>query len=552
MGNGNASSSAASSVVPASSHSAVVVSSSAFSQSSAAINVSSEFSSANSSSAVMVSSVNVLSSSSIISSSGVVSSQPVSSMAMSSSVASAMGSSSSAALAPMVACDFGANLNGGNYFNAEKFHIVNSDTRNVAGWTATLVFPTGNISNIQSVLRDPTGKEVAKADLAGNTITVTGGAVDAMTTRVVTGLQFGTSGVMDVPVCNLAVELEGSGPAGGPEEPLAPPEYVVTDLQGYFAQFPCGVDFSAMGNGGYAACYRTEHGTAKCISKAKEPAHTLKWQGGGDVTDVLHVSGSGQSNYAAVVTTDGALYAGGVDGIPKTPIFPAGVVSTTGAYDNSSCALIGAPGSRRIECWRGNLKKVEFPEPVEPVQISGSYGASCALSSKGEVWCWQQGGGAEIPGVQATPSKMAFKYPIIYLSVGQRAVCGVRATGGVDCFARYDDAFFLPVAGDGDASKTVAKLLGDVAELQAGFVQGVLIKHDGTAVYAPGAYGVAPRDTSHFIPFEGVTNAVASGGKRYAFCVLTADGDVKCLDETTNKVISFTGEEKAQTAACPY
>lgn len=450
----------------------------------------------------------------------------------------------------MVSCEFSANLNGGNYFNAETFNIINNDSRNVGSWTVTLEFTSGSFNGVPDVLRNNQGQVIANASKDGNTITVTGSQINAMTTLAVSGLQFGSSGIQAAPTCELHVELEGD--ASNPGEPFAPAEYVVEDLEAYFAQFKCGVDFSAMGNGGYAACYRTEQGGARCVSKASEAAKVLKWADGSEVRDVLHVSGSGQSNYAAVVTTDGALFAGNVDGIPKTAIIASDVVSTTGAYDNSSCALIGAPGARRVECWRGALKQVEFPEPVEPVQISGSYGASCALSDKGEIWCWQQGGGASIPGVMATPTKMPFSHPMIFLSVGQRAVCGIRATGGVDCAARWGDAFFLPVTGDGDASKVTANLLGDAHKLQAGFVQGIVINHDGSAYYAPGAYGNTPRDTSHFVPFTGVDNAIASGGKRYAYCVLTRDGDVKCLDETSKNVVSFTDEVKAQTADCPY
>lgn len=331
------------------------------------------------------------------------------------------------------------------------------------------------------------------------------------------------------------------------------------DIESYFSQFECGVNYTALGNGGYSACVRLADGTAACQPKGSSAGlEAVKWSNGEVIDNVRSVSGAGGNGEAIVVTEDGAVYHGLYSSVNSTPVIQSGGLYGSGGY-NSRCVMTKENGVKGIQCWTGNSapSAPALPAGFEVQQLSASYGLACALNTKGEVWCWLEGGnvGSALGNILSeTPTKLPFEEPMVQVAAGQTSVCGVKLGGGVDCVAGWNDGFFLPGRSDGAGGFELAtEYTDDVVAFQSGWLQGIGVRSDGTAFYSPGAFGSPAADDSGFIEFNGVSSAIAAGGDRLASggsaCVLDEAGDVFCLNGSS--AVKVTGAVKAAAGSCP-
>ena len=320
------------------------------------------------------------------------------------------------------------------------------------------------------------------------------------------------------------------------------PDYTPT-IEERFADKPCGVDYDAMGNGSWQACLTLEDGTAGCLHKENRTTFVpLKWSDGSPVTNAAQVSGAGYYD-VILVTTEGQLYYGNRTSLNKNaPLFSEGGISGTGGQ-NTRCAMIEDEGRKDVRCWKDNSDpyRPELPLDFNAMQLTANYSDVCALDDDGSVWCWQQKGDNSLDFADANPTKAPFSEPMVFVSVGQLAVCGVKLSGGIECLARWDSAGFLPSKGSDTSTPVNQTGMEDAIGFQAGFGQGISIHADGSAKLWKGGNATS---------FAGIANAIAAGGDRDVACALTQDGEVYCLDNS-NQLIKITNNIKAKGGACP-
>jgi hypothetical protein len=213
--------------------------------------------------------------------------------------------------------------------------------------------------------------------------------------------------------------------------------------------------------------------------------------------------------------------------------------------------LVEAGQGFGVQAWTdgGQPQPLTLPGGVQPVQVSANYGLACALAVTGDVYCWDAGGNHGL-SLTAAPSRLALAAPVRLISVGQNSVCGVTFDDRRGCEAAWYDNPFLPTepAGPGDFQVRQATF-ASVREVHAGFAQGVIVRGDGQAFYLPRT-GAGSDNAGE--PFNGVSNAVASGGDRGAACVQEAGGAVFChAGGTTSRATVGGAPLQAQAAACP-
>lgn len=327
-------------------------------------------------------------------------------------------------------------------------------------------------------------------------------------------------------------------PAGGEPTPSG-------DLATHFAQFPCGVGFTALGNGGYKACFRLEGGQAACASPGQAELQPVL-SGGAPVTDVLHVSAAGE-NDVAVVKTNGEVLWGPVGDVSTTPVVASGGAQVTGGR-NTACALLRSGATGDVACWKNGTQAVRpaLPANFDAVQVSAGYGTACALSSAGEVWCWDEGGNVP-PFITATPAPVDFAEPMVFVSAGQDTICGIKQSGGLDCRGNFYASPYLPTEVNGGMPILTPGAFADAVAVQSGYQQGVVIGSDGSATYLGSTS--QPPSTATGELMSGVSGAIAGGGDRGVACALTTAGEVFCSNGggAATRVSS-----SAQVAACPY
>ena len=314
-------------------------------------------------------------------------------------------------------------------------------------------------------------------------------------------------------------------------------------IAGYFADYPCGVDYNALGNGSWQACMTFEDGTAGCVH-GDQPTEVvkLKWSDGSDVTNAQQVSGAGYFD-VVLVTDAGDTYFGGRTSLDKnSPLFSGVGISGTGGQ-NTRCAMIRDGDKNDVRCWQNNSDpyRPELPADFNAMQLSANYSDVCALDDDGAVWCWEQKPDNSLDFIDSTPSKAPFSEEIVHVSVGQLSVCGVKYSGGVECLARWDSTTFLPNKGSATDEPVEQPMMYDVVAMQIGFGQGLAVDYGGQArLWKDGL----PR-------LFGTQNAVAAAGDRGAACVLTRFGEIDCMrkDYTTARI---TQDVKAANPVCPF
>jgi hypothetical protein len=302
----------------------------------------------------------------------------------------------------------------------------------------------------------------------------------------------------------------------------------------------CGAGYSAIGNGGWSACYRLAGGTAACHTKdSPTVSKAVTWAGGSPVTNIAHISTSGD-NTAIVVTDDGKAYAGSFSNLPTTPVIESGAIAGTGGK-NPLCIMTGTASKKDVVCGTANsLSRPALPSGFNVAQVSASYGFVCALNTDGDVWCWNNGGNSG-GGLQSvitdTPSKFPFTEPMAFISAGQNSLCGIKRSGGVKCKFSYYDARYLPAKAEANLAETPDDFLPNAVAFQATYGKGVAINKDGSAVYFPGA-----------VTLSGITGAVAAGGHREAIAVINSAGDVYSVNGGT--VTQINTSTKVEAASC--
>lgn len=285
-----------------------------------------------------------------------------------------------------------------------------------------------------------------------------------------------------------------------------------------------------------AAC---NPGTSEDSSSNTTP-QVVTWSNGSPITNVMHVSGS-ESNGVLVVTEDGSAYKGVIGSVSETPIIESGAISVSGGFNSySQCVVIENGDRKDLRCGQ-QLTRPALPEDFDVMQVTAAYGFMCALNKQGEVWCWT--GQGSVPGLQdiigATPAKLPFDEPMVFISAGQNAVCGTKQSGGITCtFSLYDQPF-LQAAAQVNPAYTPDDFHPNGKAFQAGYKGGVAINEDGSAVYYKNGQAV---------PLS-IMNVAAAGGDRGAMSVVTENGDVYLIGGGTATKVE--PGMKAQAAACP-
>lgn len=450
----------------------------------------------------------------------------------------------------MVSCELIATNNNGNSLDIEAFNIINSDVRAVDSWTITLDFGAGNINGYNNTVYADANQQIELGTVRreGNSLIlkIDGGMIPAMSMQEIHGFSINTAGISGVPECGLKVKVEGYDDSFGSGGFISVPQ---EELDLYFADHPCGVGYTALGNGGWPACFRTEDGQAVC--KNGTSLFTLKWTTDKTpVSDVMQVTGMG-SDLALVVTADGAAYRAKIDiGVDpeKDKIVAAGAITASAGFTPRGCIMIDAGNKRDLVCTDKGDKweRPALPEDFDVVQLSASYKMNCALNTKGEAWCWGHPDAIR-DIITDTPSRMPFNEPLINISADQSTICGVSYSGNPKCLL---DQFVPGYVKTGESipdSNSGLYLATDfepnAAFFHGAYNRGVIVRKDGSGVY----YTKSLADSDSPITL-GIDNIIAAGGKRDQISVMTAAGDIYSVNGGSASKIT---EYKAQNPLCP-
>jgi hypothetical protein len=298
----------------------------------------------------------------------------------------------------------------------------------------------------------------------------------------------------------------------------------------------CGAKYTAIGDGGWLLCARLSDGGGACADKGAATFHRVTFEDGSPITNVAQVSGFGDTS-VGVVTTEGALHTG---------------VNFSGGY-HSRVALTKIDGKFGVIGWAdtGSPTAIMLPSEVTPTQVSGNYGLACALTTTGEVYCWEAGGNHNIPSITATPSKVALEGPVTHVSVGQNTVCGVTLDNKLTCVAAWYDNPWLPSEGQAPDFTVRQSTFPEVREVHAGFHQGIIVDQAGVAHFLESNGG--PGQDNAGSPFAGVTDVVAAGGDRGNACVQNSAGEVYCwVTGGATRATLDDGALQVEAATCPF
>ncbi len=451
----------------------------------------------------------------------------------------------------MVSCELEADFgNSGNDFKATVFNIVNDDSREVESWTITLDFVSGNINgSVGDVFADPQ-KQQKLASVSRNGLVLTISSEDPippMTTLPIYGLELATAGVNNVPTCELEVKGEGFNGGGGNNSGGGFANVTQEELDAYFVDYPCGVGYTAIGNGGWPMCFRTEDGQAACKSGGGTDVNIINWNDQTPVDNVMQVTGMGPDRFI-MVTGDGAAYAGKIDtGLDpeNDKVVDTGAITASGGFKPRGCIMVDAGDKRDVLCTYQNnpWERPELPEDFDAVQLSSTYSFDCALNRKGEVWCW-----GDTPQKfdniwdGGKPVQMPFDAPLINLSADQTTICGISYFGGPKCLYSSSDPRYMPIGPNLQGEQSVVTLPEDFEPnavlFHGAYSKGIIVRQDGSAVYSTGN-GTTPLN---------IPDIIAGGGKRQSVSVLTASGDVYAVDGGNAQLID---SHKAQNPVCP-
>jgi len=342
----------------------------------------------------------------------------------------------------------------------------------------------------------------------------------------------------------------GVGGAGAVPPPVAPNDPTPEEITTFFQSLPCGAQYGALGDGGWQFCLRLADGGGAC-TRGTAAFQRVTFQGGAPVTDVAQISGQRDSG-VGVVTSAGALHIGGVTSISTTPLIASGVVNYSGGY-HASAALVEQGEGFGVLSWMNDdtPAPVTLPNGAQPIQVSANYGLACALSTAGDVYCWNAGGNHSLQQLTDAPTDMQLARAVQMISVGQNGVCGVSFDNTLECQVAWYDSPFLPTEGAAPNFQIRQSSFPSVASVRIGFGQGIIVRTDGTAAFLQQGGASPPADNAGQA-FTGVSGIVAAGGDRGSACVLTGAGSVFCHNGTAAAQATLDGAPlTAQAAACP-
>lgn len=341
-----------------------------------------------------------------------------------------------------------------------------------------------------------------------------------------------------------------------PPPPPAPEDPSPEQIADYFDSLPCGARYSALGDGGWRMCLRLADGGGACTTaNGSEVFERVTFAGGAPLTNVAQIAGMRDSQ-VSVVTTGGALHVGGLTSVSTTPLIASGVVNVSGGF-HASVALVEQGGGFGIMAWQDNGAPTPrtLPDGAQPIQVSANYGLACALSTAGDVYCWDAGSNHGL-AITAAPTPVPLPRAVQMISVGQNSVCGVSFDGTLECQAAWYDNPYLPTQRVDNNTQTslddfriLPTTFPSVREVHSGFKQGIVVKGDGTAVYLGDAF---PPSDNPGQAFTGATDVISASGDRGNACVQTRAGAVFCRAGTAIRRATLAGAPLiAQTAACP-
>jgi hypothetical protein len=298
-------------------------------------------------------------------------------------------------------------------------------------------------------------------------------------------------------------------------------------MASYFSRFACGVDFSAWGSGS-SACFRTPTGGAQCVSYSEAKPQTIVWKDSGQpVANVLRYYGGGMKFGADLLITDsGQAFAAHSGSVLSNPIVNAGAISGAVAY-RQHCLIIKNQQRGEVMCYSNfdgsNLKTVEgLPVAFDAIQLASDKNTDtkmCALNTSGSAWCWQwQAGDDFFPAAE-----VKFSAPVKSISVGDKGVCGVKFSGGIECSNGW--------------SATPETLPNTQLSSQSGY-QLLSISEDAQ-IFSSYA-GTVTKITDH---------AAGIGLSSYGAYIQTNDGNIFSLQ---NNQLKQLPNLKAQAAQCPF
>jgi alpha-tubulin suppressor-like RCC1 family protein len=175
-------------------------------------------------------------------------------------------------------------------------------------------------------------------------------------------------------------------------------------------------------------------------------------------------------------------------------------------------------------------RRVEGLPPVTSVSVNGS--TACALDpSDRSLWCWGSNGAGLLgrAGEGSSTPVRSQPGPWQSMDVGRSSVCGVRPTGGVECWGSRSGGGLL-----GDGRSVVAQGPMPVA---GGRVYTDLSGYCGLSAGTPWCWGRRPVGHGQSVHYDAVPRAVGSSvelasisafGNHSRVCGLTAGGGVYC------------------------
>ncbi|MCA9694039.1 MAG: hypothetical protein KC636_30915, partial [Myxococcales bacterium] len=236
----------------------------------------------------------------------------------------------------------------------------------------------------------------------------------------------------------------------------------------------------------------------------------------------------------------------------------------------------------------------EVPSMVEPVALgpdpiiqidAGSY-ITCALSSKGALWCWGSAGlfggtplgygHTEIIGDDETPAQVGpipIGEPVRTVAVGERHICALLTGGGVRCWGKdYGGSLGYGDSGDlGGTPRTLPELLPDlpldptrpIDSLHAGGVHTCARFDDGGVacwgINETGQLGIGStesvgdhvHDLAQLVDVD-VGGSIAQLSVGYSHsCALLTSGALRCWGYNRDGALGYGGTEpEACKAGC--
>ncbi|WP_434043771.1 MULTISPECIES: RCC1 domain-containing protein [Sorangium] len=254
---------------------------------------------------------------------------------------------------------------------------------------------------------------------------------------------------------------------------------------------------------------------------------TLTYEGGGEVTGVVQVTGKGFTEEACVLLDTGAVHCGRHATISRTPTVSAGATMVSGGL-NHACAIVG----NAVTCWGGDLPANVAFGGEAPVQVACYYHGCCAVTDAAKLYCWGENNGGmhgigTSSGTGGPVSPTTVPGRALYVGPGQDHMCAVFEGGKVQCWGQDWNKQLGGLGASSDPGVTLVDS-GAIAVVGGQFHTCVLLATGQVQCSSGGQSEGAGLDMGRLAPVAGISTAVAlSAGKHYS-CARLADASVQC------------------------